>query len=182
MHWQYAPVVWIYITSTVLAGWMSVYAWRRRAIPGAAAFALMQAGAALWSAGYALLISRSDLPSIVFLANVAWTGAVIQVPACLVLSLQFINPVKPSRRVLIWQSIFPAMTLVVVWTSNFHKLLRQEIHLRTVGSLRFPAPIPGVWYWLYFFYGYGLVLTAMGILAVAAWRSPRGRRGQPVTL
>src|SRR5437660_5646410 len=89
MHWQYTPIVWMYLASALLAGSMTAYAWKRRAVPGAAAFALMQASAALWAGGYGLVLCRSDLPGMLFFANVAWTGAVIEVPACLALGLPF---------------------------------------------------------------------------------------------
>src|SRR5258708_17562608 len=150
MHWQYAPIVWIYVASAILAGSMAVYAWRRRAVPGAAAFALMQSGAALWSAGYGLVASHSDLPSILFFANVAWTGAVIEVPACLALALQYAGSKRLSRRALFWQALMPAITLIAVWTSNFHGLIRHSASLRTLGSLTFLERTPGLWYWVYF--------------------------------
>jgi PAS domain S-box-containing protein len=181
MHWQYAPIVWIYVAGAVLAGWMAIYAWRRRTIPGAAAFALMQAGAALWAAGYALVTCRSDLSGIVFFANVAWTGAVIEVPACLALGLQFTNS-RLSRRALFWQALLPAITLVVVWTSNFHGLIRHSVYLQTVGSFKFLERTPGAWYWVYFFYSICLVFATVIILARYARRSPRWRRGQPIIL
>ncbi|HEV3041338.1 MAG TPA: histidine kinase N-terminal 7TM domain-containing protein [Candidatus Angelobacter sp.] len=182
MHWQYSPIVWIYVAGAILAGWMANYAWRRRTVSGAAAFALMQAGAALWSAGYALLLCRSDLPGILFFANVAWTGAVIQVPACLALGLQFTKPARLSRWALFWQALLPALTLVVVWTSDFHGLIRHSVSLRTVGSLNFLERTPGLWYWLYFGYSYCLVIAAIIILLRSARRSPRGRKGQPIVL
>jgi PAS domain S-box-containing protein len=182
MHWQYTPIVWIYVASAILTGWMAVYAWRRRSIPGAAAFALMQAGAALWSAGYALIICRSDLPSIVLLGNLTWTGVVIEVPAWAALVLQFTHPGRISRRVLFWQALMPAVTLVIVWTSSFHGLIRHSVSLRTVGSLKLIDRTPGLWYWVYFFYGYCVISACLLVLCVAAWRSPRGRRGQPVIL
>jgi PAS domain S-box-containing protein len=182
MHWQYASIVWIYVAGAVLAGWMAVYAWQRRTIPGAAAFALMQAAAALWSAGNALQTCRSDLPSILFFANLAWTGAVIEVPACLALALQYTGSGRLSRRALFWQAFLPAITLVVVWTSNFHGLIRRSVYLRTAGSLKLLERTPGVWFWTYFFYGYCLVFATVIILLAAAWRSPRGRRGQPIIL
>lgn len=182
MHWQYAPIVWIYVVGAILAGWMAAYAWRRRGIPGAAAFALMQTGAALWSAAYVLTISRSDLPAIIFFANVAWTGGVIEAPAWLAVALQFIRAGRLSRRALFWQSLVPAITLVIVWTSNFHNLIRHSLHLRTIGSLRVLERTQGPWFWVYFGYGYCLLLAGIIILSVAAWRSPRGRRGQPIIL
>src|SRR5205809_3317085 len=182
MHWQYAPIVWIYLAGAVLAGWMAIFAWRRRTVPGAAAFALMQTGAALWATGYALVICRSDLSGMVFFANVAWTGAVIEVPACLALGLQFTNSRRLSRRALFWQAILPAITLIVVWTSNFHGLIRRSASLRTMGSLKFLERTSGVWYWLYFFYSLCLVFATVIILARHARRSPQRRRGQPIIL
>src|SRR5579872_641388 len=182
MHWQYAPIVWIYVAGAVLAGWMAVYAWRRRAIPGAAAFALMQTGSVLWSAGYALVICRSDLSSMLIFANLAWTGVAIEVPAWGALALQFTRSGRLSRRAWFWQALLPAITLVVVWTSNYHGLLRHSVYLRTVGSLKIVERTPGIWYWIYFFYGYCVILAAVIILVRAAWRSPRGRRGQPIIL
>lgn len=182
MHWQYTSIVWIYVAGAVLAGWMAVYAWRRRTIPGAAAFALMETGTAVWSAGYALEICRSDLPSMIFYANVAWTGAAIEVPAILALGLQFIRAGKFSRRTIFWQALLPAITLVIVWTSNFHNLVRHSMSVRTVGSLKLLERTQGIWYWIFFSYGYCLVLATLIILAVAIWRSPRGRRGQPIVL
>ncbi|HXB20983.1 MAG TPA: histidine kinase N-terminal 7TM domain-containing protein [Candidatus Solibacter sp.] len=179
MHWQYTSLVWIYLAGAGLAGWMAVYAWRRRTIPGAAAFALMQVGALLWSAGYALLASHSDLPSVLFFANVSWTGAVIEVPACLAMAMQYTGSGRLSRRAVFWQALMPAITLVVVWTSNFHGLIRHSVYLRTVGSLKFLERTPGVWFWVYFAYGYCLIVATIVILLAAVWRSPRGRRGQP---
>ncbi len=182
MYWQYAPIVWIYLASALLAGWMAVYAWKRRAVPGATAFALMQAGAALWSAGYALVLCRSDIPWILFFANVAWTGAVIEVPACLALGLQFAKGRRLSPRALAWQALLPAITLIVVWTSNFHGLIRHSVFLRTIGHLKFLERTPGPWYWFYFAYSYCLIFATVVILVRCARTSPRGRKSQPIVL
>src|SRR5205807_10240308 len=67
----------------------------------------------------------------------SWTGAAIEVPACLALALQYTGSGRLSRRALFWQALMPVITLVVVWTSNFHGLIRHSVHLRTIGSLRF---------------------------------------------
>ncbi|HEV2992008.1 MAG TPA: histidine kinase N-terminal 7TM domain-containing protein [Candidatus Angelobacter sp.] len=181
MHWQYGPIVLIYAAGAIFAGWMALYAWRRRATPGAAAFALMQVGAAVWSTGYALIISHSDLPSIEFFANVAWTGAVIVPPAWLILGLQFRSG-GVSRRTLLWQSLVPVITLFVVWTDNYHHLIRCWGPLHSVLSLTVSQPSPGLWWWVYFGYAHCILLAAVIILANAARRSPRGRRSQAIIL
>ncbi|HLJ85425.1 MAG TPA: histidine kinase N-terminal 7TM domain-containing protein, partial [Candidatus Angelobacter sp.] len=182
MHWQYAPIVWIYLASAIIAGGMAIYAWRQRSVAGSAAFAVMQSGAALWAAGYAVLISRSDLSSILFFANVSWTGAALEAPACLVMALQFANRTQLSRRALLGHAFMPALTLAVVWTSYYHNLIRYSVYLKKYGSLTILERTQGLWYWIYFYYSYVLIAIIVFTLLRSAWRETRGRRIQPLIL
>lgn len=183
MNWQYTPIVWIYVASSFLAGWMAAFAWKRRHVPGAAAFAVMQASVAVAAGAYAVILCRSDLPSMLLLAKVGWTGVAVTVPSCLALGLQFAHAGRRfSRRELLWQALIPAITLVLVWTSDFHGLIRHSVYLKTIGSLKFLERTPGPWYWFYFLYSNCLLVATIVVLLRSARRLPPGRKGQPIVL
>ena len=68
MSWPYAyiPAIWPPFSTVVLLTALSVYAWRRRSVPGALPFAVAALFFALWMVGYTLLIAAVDAAAKIF--------------------------------------------------------------------------------------------------------------------
>src|SRR5215470_11522037 len=136
MHWQYTSFVWLYLSAAVIAGGMGVYSWRHRKIPGATSFAIVEFSSALWSLANVLEKSRTDLSSILFFVNLAWTAVAILTPATLTLALEYagFHHWLTRRRIAVIAAM-PVLVALLSWTNSYHGLLRHSVFLRTVGSL-----------------------------------------------
>ncbi len=183
MYWQYTSFIWVYLAAAAIAISMGVYSWRHRNIPGAISFAVVEFSSALWSIANVLEKSRTDLASILFFVNVAWTAVAILTPATLTLALEFggFNHWLTRRRIAVIAAV-PVTMAVLSWTNSYHGLLRHTVFLRIVGTLTVLGRTPGPLYLVSFVNAYCTMLAALGVLLVALWRSPRTYRGQAWTL
>ncbi len=183
MYWQYTSFIWVYIAAAAIAVSMGVYSWRHRHIPGAVSFAIVEFSSALWSIANVLEKSRTDLASILFFVNVAWTAVAVLTPATLTLALEFAGFTHwLTRGRIALMAAVPATMAALSWTNNYHGLLRHTVFLRTVGTLTVLGRTPGPLYLVTFVNAYCTMLAAIGVLVVALWRSPRAYRGQAWTL
>jgi hypothetical protein len=66
--WQYTPYALGSLMTAAVAAGLSVYALRRRGIPGARMAALFMAGVSVWGAAYAVELGTTDLA-----ANILWS-------------------------------------------------------------------------------------------------------------
>jgi PAS domain S-box-containing protein len=183
MYWQYTSFIWVYLAAAAIAVSMGVYSWCHRRIPGAISFAIVEFSSAVWSIANVLEKSRTDLSSILFFVNVAWTALAVLTPATLTLALEFagFNYCLTRGRIAAMAAI-PVTMAALSWTNNYHGLLRHGVFLRTVGTLTVLGRTPGPLYFVSFVYAYCSMLAAIGVLIVALWRSPRTYRGQAWTL
>ena len=71
-----APSIFVVILtcSAVLSVYLSAYAQYRKRIPGATEFCLLALACALYSAGYAIEISRLDLPGMFWAIRIEYLG------------------------------------------------------------------------------------------------------------
>ena len=61
MHWQYNPYAVPLVIMALMLAALVTYAWRRRATPGAGPLALLLLAVLVWSLGYVLELSSTDL-------------------------------------------------------------------------------------------------------------------------
>jgi PAS domain S-box-containing protein len=184
MHWQYTPYVAPLILAAVVSAPLTVYAWRRRAAPGAAPLALFMLAVAVWSLGTALELAGADVATKVFWAEVQYLGVVTVPAAWLAFALQYTDTRDQAgrsyltRRNLALLAIEPLMTLLLVLTNDYHGLMWGPLALQNEGVFLVLDWHYGLWFWFNVAYSYVLLLVGLVRLVQVLWRSPGLYRGQ----
>lgn len=183
MHFQYIPYLWPLALSAGLTAALSYYAWQHRHVPGAAPFAAMMLLASIWTAGNALEMAGTDLPTKLVWANLQYLGYSGVPVACLALALQYTGRGHwLTRRRLAGLAIIPLLTQALVWTDPWHGLARHGFHLDTSGPFPVIGKAYGPWMLVHHGFSYALVLLSLALLAHAGWRAPRHHRPQVLAL
>jgi hypothetical protein len=134
MHFQYINYIWVVLASAAITAALGIYAWRHRAVPGATPFAILMLAAVVWALANALEMAGADLPTKLFWANVQYLCYGTVPAAWLVLTLQYVGRDQwLTRRRLVLLTIEPLIAVALVWTNDFHGLMRRDVHLDTTG-------------------------------------------------
>ena len=183
MRFQYTSYIWLLLVSALIGTGLTVYAWRRRAVPGATPFAVVCLTALVWAAANALEMAGMDLPTKLFWANAQYLVYAVLPLAWLALVLQSTGRetwLTPRRLALL--AVVPAVTVVLAWTSGSHGLIRQNVYLDTAGSFPVIGKTYGPWFWVHVVYSYLLFATCICLSVAALRRAPRLYRRQTLTI
>jgi PAS domain S-box-containing protein len=182
MHWQFTLDVFPVAASAVVSFAVAVAIWRRRPAPGAISFSLLMLVVAEYSLAYVLELVSADLPHVLFWDNMEWLGAAWAPTLWLVFVLQYTGRARwLTRRTVALLAIEPLITLLLLWTNQFHGLIEDHIRLDTSGSFAALALTYGVWYWIDIAYSYLLLFVGailICILILTLMRSTRLYLGQ----
>ncbi len=159
MHWQSTPYVLPVVISAIISTWVALLTWRRRHTPGATSFSLLMWAVAEWSLAYALELGSPDLPTKLYWDNISWLGAVCAPTLWLAFALQYTGRARwLTRKSVAILAVEPLVTLLLVWTNQFHGLIESKIRLDTSGSFSALVMTYGGWYWINIAYSYVLLL------------------------
>jgi PAS domain S-box-containing protein len=159
MHWQFTPYVFPVAASAIISAALARTAWNRRHAPGAIAFCLLMLAVAEYSFGYSFELAHSDLPTVLFWDNLEWLGATLAPLLWLIFVLQYTGRgrwLKPRTIALL--AIVPLVTILLVWTNQYHHLIEYNIHMDRSGPFAAIALTRGTWYWIDVVYSYLLLL------------------------
>lgn len=179
MSLQFTPYAIPLILAALLDIGPIIYAWSRRANARVIPYLFMMAGVDLWLLAYALEISSTTVPQIVFWANIAYLGIVTVPVAWLVFCLVYTNSHRPiPLRLVLILLIEPAIIILSMWTDEFHHLFRQVIVLNTSGPFAVLDITRGPLFWVHTAYSYALLGYGIYLLIVAYTRSSGIYRSQ----
>jgi len=146
---------------------VSFVAWKRRGAPGASGLAFFMLTCAVWAGTYAMRWVFTDFNDQLFWLDASYFGVVFNGTAFLIFTLQYNGLSKYiTRRSVILLNILPALTLLALWTDQWHGLFFGGL-ARTTNSILDGGPI----FWIFVFYGYGSSLIGTGIFIRAFLRS-----------
>src|SRR6266571_2284216 len=186
MHWQFIPYVLPVVASAVVSAALALAAWRRRPAPGATSFCLLMLAVAQWALGYALELASPDLPTTLFWDNISWLGAVSAPALWLAFALQYTGRARwLTRQSVVILVVEPLVTLLLVWTNQFHGLIESNIRLNPGSPFSALVVTYGVGYWINIAYSYLLLFLGallIGSLIQALIRSASLYRGQASAL
>jgi PAS domain S-box-containing protein len=183
MHFQYTSYIWLLLASAVVGAGLGVYAWRRRAVPGATPFAALCLVAVVWAVSNALEMAGTDLPTKLAWANVQYLVYASLPLTWLALVLQITGRgawLTPRRLALL--AVEPAITVVLAWTSGVHGLIRQNAYLDTAGTFPVIGKTYGPWFWVHVAYSYLLFAVCVYVSLASLPRAPRLYRRQTLTI
>ncbi len=183
MDLQYSQYLAPLLTAAVLSTVLGIHGWRRRHVPSAMPFVILMFAVAQWSLTYAFELGGSELQTKVLWAKIKYLGVVIVPMAWLFFALKYTGRAgwsKPRKIALI--AIVPIVTLLLVWTNDFHGLIWRTARLDTSGSFYLRVSMHGAWFWIHLTYSYLLLLLGTVLIIQALIQSPKLNRWQAGTL
>jgi signal transduction histidine kinase/PAS domain-containing protein len=164
---------------------LGVLAWQRRPARGAVPLAVLMLAVVEISIAYALELTSADLQSMLFWAKVQYIGFVVLPVAWLVFALEFAGRSDwLTRRRGALLAIEPAVTLLLVWTTELHGLFYRSAVavLDARGPFVIVALEYGPYFWLQGLYTYALVLAGCILIIQEAWYAKHLYRLQALTV
>jgi PAS domain S-box-containing protein len=171
LDWQPDSYLLALSISALFSGIVAVYAWWRRSMPGAVPLALFMLAAAEWSVTYALEASAPGLSGKLFWARTQYFGIVLVAPMMLIMVLQYTNRYRWLHpRYLIAMAIVPILSLILVWTNDFHGLIWTKVTLPD--STLHPLDLEhGPFFWILVLHSYSLLALGTILLLRTFLRS-----------
>ncbi|WP_256298222.1 histidine kinase N-terminal 7TM domain-containing protein [Haloarchaeobius salinus] len=160
--------------SALLTTWLAVVGWQNRGRPGATPFTGMMAVASVWSAGYAAgLLTPADQDALrLFFEQLQWFGIVLAPVFVLLFFAEYTGFEELQRpAVVAGLCIVPAVTLVLVWTSQYHPLVWRDWTFHAVDGVTVATQQQGPWYRINLLYTYLLLGGGVVLLLYTVRRS-----------
>jgi len=181
MGWHYTPYGLPYVISGLVALPVAVAIWKRRSVPGALPLSLFMFAMAEWSLGNALEMFRTDLAGKTFWASMEWIGTVTIPVAWLAVALQFSGHGEwLSRRNVALLLVVPVTIVILMWTNDFHGLMRYNVKLETSGPFSVITKEYGPAFWVYVIYGYTLLFIGSTMMMRSLFGRSRLYSGQGI--
>ncbi len=180
---QNTPYLIPWFVSAALTFAMGVYAFRRRGHFAAIPFSAMCFFATLWAFGYIFELGSTSLSVKLLAVKIQYIG-IIGVPLSWTAFAFAYTGHRHwlTKRNIALALIFPILTLLVVWTTEFNHWFFTEIGTikdKTLGLLLIWNP-PGWWFWLHAVYIYGILVFGTYLLLREYWNQRDVYRSQVI--
>ena len=160
MHFLYTPYIIPLCVAGAISIWVAYYAWSHRMVAGAPALAWLALAVAVWAVGYALEIAGADLPTKVLWAKVEYIGTTTIPLLWMVFCYNYFNQNRQlSLRSIVTFGILPLITLLLVFTTEYHGLIWSRYYISQAGGFSSLGVVHGFWFWIYWIYAYLLLLV-----------------------
>jgi len=183
--YQFVSYLWLSLALFIIVGALFQYAWRNRSVLGARQLLLTLVLAEIWIFGQAMEMAALNLPVKIIWANIEYLPIMLTPVTYLYLALHFTqNKNWLRRRWLSLMLLIPPLAMqILLWTNDWHGLIRQNVYLDTSGSFPTVGKTFGPLFWVFAVYNYVLTFLILSILASALRMKPsRSRRRQIVFL
>ncbi len=169
--------------SAAIAAVLIVWVWRRRDVLGAIWFAGMMGSVFIWSFFYGLELLSTSLPLAILWSKFQYFGSVTITVFWLGLVLIYTGQgVVLTRRNRIILFLVPFITVLLVWTNEYHQLLWINPQLEIGSAFNTLVFARGLWYWVNTAYAYALFVISTIVLVTAFYRANRWHREQIIIL
>ncbi|PID86850.1 MAG: hypothetical protein CSB13_02255 [Chloroflexi bacterium] len=174
----------ILILSAILALSLATFSWRsRHAGVWAYPFTFAVLAAGCWAFFYALELFVPIREGKLIWVKVQYVAIVFIPVSWFLFAMAYTQRNKwLSRNYLLPLLIVPTVTLVLVFTNDYHRLIWTDIQLVNFGALLVFKPDYGLGFWIYSGYSYFLLFWGTVVLIQAAVRFPRIYRWQSLAL
>lgn len=172
-----------FFVAAVLTFVMAVVSWRRRAVPGALPFAIMQVAISEWIVTRALALSAVVFADQVFWSKMMFFGSLSTGVMWFSFALEYTGATRWRRNpgfILLY--IIPVITFILIWTNQWHGYFWSEIKEAPAGS---PLDIiwgQGFWFWVIGVYQYMMILGGITVLWIFTLRNHSISRKQMAAL
>jgi signal transduction histidine kinase len=174
MPFYYSPYLILPLLSVVVNAGLAGYSLRHRQIPAARPLFWLMLGMSGWSWAYALNTAATSLALKIFCFKLGLSFVCLIPPAILALALESIGRGDwLTRRRLLLICGLPFLSLLLVWTNEFHYLVRSNLHLYQSGPLLLLGFKDGLYHQIHILYVVLANFIAIVLLASAFWHYPR---------
>jgi diguanylate cyclase (GGDEF)-like protein/PAS domain S-box-containing protein len=154
------------LISAGISAMVAMATWKRRAAPGAIGLMLFMFAGVIWAATYALRWMMAEPAAQLFWLDATYFGVAFYTTFLIIFALQFTGrSALLTRRNLALLTIVPLVTLVLLWTDNWHGLFFGGQH--STGTILSGGP----WFWFFVVYVYLQILIIIGLFVQAYWRA-----------
>lgn len=183
MNWHYTPYVLPLLVGALVSLVIARYVWQRRPAPGAIPLACLMLGVALWSLGYALEVGSRSVALMQASLKIQYLGIAVIPLFWLVFALEYTeNTTWLSRYRIVGLPLIPAITLVLVWTNEWHPWFLPLLGFHLEGTLAVMQWKTGFWFWIDLVYAYGLLGIGSVLLVRSLLGAPPMYVGQVISI
>jgi PAS domain S-box-containing protein len=179
MYYSFQLYTIIYFLLGILAIVLAGVIWTRRPTPGASFLSIFMLCAAYWVTVNGIYTGAMEFSTRIFWSKMEYAGILTSAIFWLYFVLDFTGSSWfKNKKHLIYIVIIPFITLMLVWTNEYHKLIWADISWvkGPFGpALEFSH---GFWFWIHALYCYVLYLVGLVILIVAGLRNDFSSRIQ----
>jgi len=184
MAWQVTPIALIYLFAAAVAGMTTVYVWQRRSDTlGGGYLAALMLGVAWWSLCDGLGSFFVDLRLRIVLSQLSHV-AIQLIPVFLLVFIAIYTRqdrwLSTHRLMLLF--VMPTLTLILVFTNDWHKLIWPSVHLMLYPIGLVTIFTHGVWFGVMVAYAYMLLAAALVLQLRAAVLHPALYRGRAMVI
>ena len=184
MAYKYNPIIVPLLISALVTLFLGVFARvKHRNARGTDYFSISMFLVTFWSLSNALEMAAIELPVKLFWANVQYISYCLSPVTLLIMCLEIIDHHLSTRKSrLIVLLIIPAITLLLVYTSRWHGLIRYDVHIDYAGEYPVIAKTYGAWFYIHAAFSYFLNFSAMIALLKALFTKKSVYRKQTALL
>ncbi len=166
MQYRFIPYLWVSLTLTIILLLLIRFALKRYAEKGVPYFLFALILSTVWVISQAMEISAVDLSSKTVWANLTYIPSTLAPVAYFYLALFYLGLEKRTKKrwLLAFLIFMPLMFNVLVWTNDYHGLIRQNIYLDTSGAFPVVGKTYGPIFRIYAVYNSLLSFVTMIIL------------------
>ncbi len=165
---------------SLATGWL---VWRRPGVYGSTFLALLMLSAAVWSFGYAMELSFSDLPAKMLWARLEYVPIALIPVLWLTFILLYTGRQRfVNRRSLALALIVPVLTIFLAWTNPQHHWLWRQVGILPGSNLPILTIEYGPWFLVNAAYAYALGFIGVLVALQALRLSLRLYRAQALAL
>lgn len=170
MSYIYTPYIIPYIGTLAVNLFMIFYVFKNRHRKGVMCFILTIIFSCLWCAGTAMEISSPNLELKVLWSKIGFPAYTFGPLFWTIMVLQMIKQdFVISKRIILLMCIIPILTVIFVWTNDYHGLIWSSISMKTAKPFSYLIVKHGTWFWVHAIYSDGLNLTSV-LLSIRFWR------------
>ena len=181
---QQAPIVLIagLGLSAILSIYLASYAQLHAKVIGAREVSFIMLAVAIYSLGYIIEISQSNIDRILLAIDLEYAGLSFLPSLLMVFALRVIHGKPLSKSVLAGLLLIPTLTLLIVLTQRHHSLYYINPHV--VYSGLFPALSfeRGPWYYIYLVFQQICAMSAIALLVRQSLHQEKRKRKQTITI
>ncbi|MDD5313303.1 MAG: histidine kinase N-terminal 7TM domain-containing protein [Dehalococcoidia bacterium] len=160
------PIALSMLIPTAISLALALYAFTRRRVVGARAYAFVMLSIAWWSFTYGLELASLNLAALLFFGNLVYVGVVTMPVLYLILVLLYTGREHwVTTRNVILLFVIPLITLCICFTDQYTHLFYRNVAVAYGGPIPFLSATGGPWFWVHITYSYLASLTGTVLLA-----------------